>query len=61
MTGAAPPPKLTPRPLPGGEGWIVRVDWPDFREDVGAFASRAEAVEWIDRKSAEWLRTYRRP
>jgi hypothetical protein len=54
-------PKLTPRPLVDGEGWYVRVDWPDFREDVGAFVSRSEAEAWIEQKSAEWLERYQRP
>jgi hypothetical protein len=54
-------PKLTPQPLVGGEGWFVRVEWPDFREDVGAFASRSEAEAWIEQKSSQWLETYQRP
>jgi hypothetical protein len=54
-------PKLTPQPLVGGDGWFVRVEWPDFREDVGAFASRSEAETWIEQKSAEWVERYRRP
>jgi hypothetical protein len=54
-------PKLTPQPLAGGDGWFVRVEWPDFREDVGAFASRSEAETWIEQKSAEWVERYRRP
>ena len=54
-------PKLTPQPLVGGDGWFVRVEWPDFREDVGAFASRSEAETWIEQKSAEWVEHYRRP
>jgi hypothetical protein len=53
--------KLTPQPLAGGEGWYVRVEWPDFREDVGAFASRREAETWIEQKSAEWVERYQRP
>jgi hypothetical protein len=53
-------PKLTPQPLAGGEGWYVRVEWPDFREDVGAFASRREADAWIEQKSAEWVERYQR-
>ena len=54
-------PKLTPQPLIGGEGWFVRVEWPDFREDVGAFVSRAEAEAWIEQKSSQWLSSYQRP
>jgi hypothetical protein len=54
-------PKLTPEPLVGGEGWFVRVEWPDFREDVGAFLSRGEAEAWIEQKSSQWLKTYQRP
>jgi hypothetical protein len=54
-------PNFTPRPLVGGEGWYVRVEWLDFREDVGAFASRSEAQAWIEQKSAEWVERYRRP
>jgi hypothetical protein len=54
-------PKLTPQPLVGGEGWYVRVEWPDFREDVGAFVSRGEAEAWIEQKSAEWVERYQRP
>jgi hypothetical protein len=54
-------PKLTPQPLVGGEGWYVRVEWPDFREDVGAFVSRHEAEAWIEQKSAEWVQRYQRP
>jgi hypothetical protein len=54
-------PKLTPQPLVGGEGWFVRVEWPDFREDVGAFLSRGEAEAWIEQKSSQWLKTYQRP
>jgi hypothetical protein len=54
-------PKLTPRPLVGGEGWYVRVEWSDFREDVGAFVSRSEAQAWIEQKAAEWVTHYRRP
>jgi hypothetical protein len=54
-------PKLTPQPLTGGEGWFVRVEWPDFREDVGAFLSRGEAEAWIEQKSSQWLKTYQRP
>jgi hypothetical protein len=55
------PPKLTPMPLTGVEGWYVRVEWSDFQEDVGAFLSRQEAEAWIEQKSSEWLRNYRRP
>jgi hypothetical protein len=55
------PPKLTPRPLAGAEGWFVQVDWDDFSEQVGAFATRADACEWIRHRSADWLRQYRRP
>jgi hypothetical protein len=54
-------PKLTPLPLAGGEGWYVRVEWTDFREDVGAFASRREAEAWIEQKSAQWVERYERP
>jgi hypothetical protein len=54
-------PKLTPRPLVDGDGWYVRVEWPDFHEDVGAFASRDEAQVWIEQKSAEWVERYQRP
>jgi hypothetical protein len=54
-------PKLTPQPLIGGEGWFVRVEWPDFREDVGAFVSRGEAEAWIEQKSSQWLKSYQRP
>jgi hypothetical protein len=54
-------PKLTPQPLVGGEGWYVRVEWPDFREDVGAFVSRSEAQAWIEQKSVDWVRHYTRP
>jgi hypothetical protein len=54
-------PKLTPQPLVGGEGWFVRVEWPDFKEEVGAFVSRREAEAWIEQKSSQWLKTYRRP
>jgi hypothetical protein len=54
-------PKLTPQPLTGGEGWFVRVEWPDFREDVGAFVSRGEAEAWIEHKSSQWLKSYQRP
>jgi hypothetical protein len=61
MAESAPPAKLVPRSLAGGEGWYVQVDWPDFEEQVGAFASRAEAEEWITTKSADWLLRYQRP
>jgi hypothetical protein len=61
MIASALPPRLTPRPLAGGEGWFIQVDWEDFSEQVGAFVSRAEAEEWIANKSAEWLRHYDRP
>ena len=61
MTTSAPPPKFTPLPLAGGEGWFVQVDWQDFSEQVGSFVSRAEAEEWIANKSADWLRQYKRP
>jgi hypothetical protein len=54
-------PKLTPQQLVGGEGWYVRVEWPDFREDVGAFVSRHEAEAWIEQKSAQWVERYQRP
>jgi hypothetical protein len=54
-------PKLTPQGLVGGEGWYVRVEWPDFREDVGAFVSRHEAEAWIQHKSTEWVQRYQRP
>jgi hypothetical protein len=54
-------PKLTPQPLVGGEGWYVRVEWSDFREDVGAFATRDEAEAWIEGKSVAWLQRYERP
>jgi hypothetical protein len=54
-------PKLTPQPLTGGEGWFVRVEWPDFKEDVGAFLSRREAEVWIEQKSSQWLKGYQRP
>jgi hypothetical protein len=54
-------PTLTPQPLVGGEGWYVRVEWPDFTEDVGAFVSRREAEEWIEQRSADWLKRYQRP
>jgi hypothetical protein len=54
-------PKLTPQQLVGGEGWYVRVEWSDFREDVGAFVSRREAEAWIEKKSAEWVARYQRP
>jgi hypothetical protein len=56
-----PRPTLTPRPLDGGEGWYVQIDWSDFSEQVGAFVSRAEAVDWIEYKSEDWLRKYQRP
>jgi hypothetical protein len=55
------PPKLTPQPLAGGGGWYVRVEWPDFKEDVGAFLTRSEAEAWIEQKSAQWLKEYQRP
>jgi hypothetical protein len=61
MAESAPPPKLVARLLVGGEGWYVQVDWQDFEEQVGAFASRAEAEEWIATKSEDWLLRYRRP
>jgi hypothetical protein len=61
MTTSARPLKLTPRPLAGGDGWYVQVDWADFSEQVGAFVSRAEAEEWIANKLSEWLRRYERP
>jgi hypothetical protein len=54
-------PKFRPQPLVGGEGWYVRVEWSDFREDVGAFVSRGEAEAWIELKSAEWVERYQRP
>jgi hypothetical protein len=61
MTTGGSPPKLTPRPLVDARGWYVQVDWDDFSEQVGAFATRAEAREWIRDKSADWLRQYQRP
>jgi hypothetical protein len=54
-------PQMTPQPLVGSDGWFVRVEWSDFREDVGAFASRSEAETWIEQRSAEWVERYRRP
>src|SRR5271167_280705 len=33
-------PTLSPRPLDGGKGWFVQIDWSDFSERVGAFVSR---------------------
>jgi hypothetical protein len=57
----SPRPTLTPRPLDGDAGWYVQIEWPDFSEQVGAFISRAEAEEWIEHKSEDWLREYERP
>jgi len=54
-------PTLVPRPLSGGEGWYVQIDWQDFSDQVGAFATHAEALDWIEHKSADWLRRYKRP
>jgi hypothetical protein len=54
-------PTLSAQPLDGGAGCYVQVDWPYFSEQVGAFVSRAEAEEWIEHKSEEWLRKYQRP
>jgi hypothetical protein len=56
----SPRPTLTPRPLDGGIGWYVQVDWPNFSEQVGAFTSRAEAEEWIEHEAEDWLRKYER-
>jgi hypothetical protein len=56
-----PGPTLSPRPLDGEVGWFVQIDWPDFSEQVGAFVSRAEAEDWIEHKSEDWLRQYQRP
>jgi hypothetical protein len=56
-----PRPTLSPRPLDGGIGWYVQVDWLDFSDRVGAFVSRDEAEDWIEHKSEDWLRQYQRP
>jgi hypothetical protein len=55
-----PRPTLSPRPLDGGIGWYVQIDWLDFSEQVGAFVSGDEAEDWIEHKSEDWLRQYQR-
>jgi hypothetical protein len=41
-------------------GWFVRVMLPIGQQQpqLGGFKSEAEAKEWIERDSAEWLKGY---
>jgi hypothetical protein len=42
-----------------GEGWFVRVLLPKGEQPrLGGFNSEAEAMDWIRRKSAVWLREH---
>ena len=45
-----------PRPMETGPGWRVRVTWPDGEvEYIPGFQTEAEAKEWIETKSRQWL------
>ena len=49
-------PKLEPRQLRDESGWFVLVTWGDWpSEQIGGFPSQAEAQQWIDRSSANWI------
>ncbi len=50
-------PEMRPRELKDGSGWYVLVNWGDRpSEQWGGFQSEAEAQQWIDQDSANWLR-----
>jgi hypothetical protein len=45
--------------LKDGSGWYVRLTRPAMLpQHIGDFKTEAEAREWIDAKSAEWLVRY---
>ncbi len=42
-----------------GVGWYVRVTLPKGRQpQLGGFNTEAEAVSWIKRESADWLKGF---
>jgi hypothetical protein len=54
-------PTLVPSKLRGLSVWYVQVIFPDGRrEQVGAFCDKAEANDWIGRRSGVWLVDYER-
>jgi hypothetical protein len=57
MTSARDMIVLEPLALKLGGGWYVKATHPNGRiEDVTGFATEAEAKDWIDRMSPDWLR-----
>ena len=54
-------PTLVPSKLPGLSVWYVQIIFPDGRrEQAGAFCDKAEANDWIARRSGVWLVDYER-
>lgn len=68
MSNSIVKPTLQPVQLKDGNGYYVRVIWPDgFQEEIqdlntGAppFVSEAEALDWIENDSADWLERHPR-
>jgi hypothetical protein len=57
MTSARDMIVLEPLALKLGGGWYVKATHPNGRiEGVTGFATEAEAKDWIDRMSPDWLR-----
>jgi hypothetical protein len=54
-------PKITfdPVQMKGGKGWYVRATLPHgLPQQIHGFTKKAEAVAWIERESADWLKRY---
>ena len=44
------------RPLPGANGWIIEVRWPDGRiQDLRGYKSESDAITWISVFSDKWV------
>jgi len=68
MSNAITKPMLQPVQLKDGSGYYVRVTWPDGSQEeiqdlnTGSppFVSEAEAVDWIDNDSSDWIERHPR-
>ena len=50
-------PRMEPRQRRDGSGWFVFVWWGDMpAEQVGGFSTEEEAKDWIEHRSAGWLK-----
>ena len=68
MSNAITKPTFQPVQLKDGSGYYVRVTWPDgLREEIQdlntgtpPFVSEAEALDWIENDSPDWMERHPR-